>query len=203
MFTINPYLKIALIVVGIGGGILLSVTQGFWYGFPFWLVGLILLVGYVLLGTVASAAKALQTENFDKAEKMLNLTVFPKFLYATNRAYFYMLKGNIALSRKDMENGEKYLKMAEEIEVPSENEKAMLQIQLANIAASKGKWKQAQNYYRNIKNMKITDSNIKEQKKMLEKALQNQGQVKAATRMGNAGGAMMRQGGKRRRPKMK
>lgn len=203
MFTINPYLKIALIVVGIGGGILLSVTQGFWYGFPFWLVGLILLVGYVLLGTVASAAKALQTENFDKAEKMLNLTVFPKFLYATNRAYFYMLKGNIALSRKDMENGEKYLKMAEEIEVPSENEKAMLQIQLANIAASKGKWKQAQNYYRNIKNMKITDSNIKEQKKMLEKALQNQGHVKAATRMGNAGGAMMRQGGKRRRPKMK
>lgn len=203
MFTINPYLKIALIVVGIGGGILLSVTQGFWYGFPFWLVGLILLVGYVLLGTVGSAAKALQTENFDKAEKMLNLTVFPKFLYATNRAYFYMLKGNIALSRKDMEGGEKYLKMAEEIEVPTENEKAMLQIQLANIAASKGKWKQAQNYYRNIKNLKITDSNIKEQKKMLEKALQNQGQVKAATRMGNAGGAMMRQGGKRRRPKMK
>ncbi|MCB0652853.1 MAG: hypothetical protein KDC85_16360 [Saprospiraceae bacterium] len=203
MFTINPYLKIALIVVGIGGGILLSVTQGFWYGFPFWLVGLILLVGYVLLGTVGSAAKALQTENFDKAEKMLNLTLFPKFLYATNRAYFYMLKGNIALSRKDMEGGEKYLKMAEEIEVPTENEKAMLQIQLANIAASKGKWKQAQNYYRNIKNLKITDSNIKEQKKMLEKALQNQGQVKAATRMGNAGGAMMRQGGKRRRPKMK
>ena len=35
--------------------------------------------------------------------------------------------------------------------VGSENEKAMLQIQLANIAASKGKWKQAQNYYRNIK----------------------------------------------------
>lgn len=203
MFTINPYLKIALIVVGIGGGIALSITQGFWYGFPLWLAGLILLVSYFLLGTVGSAAKALQTQDFAKAEKMLNLTIFPKLLYATNRAYFYMLKGNIALNDRDMETGEKYLKMAESIEVPTDNEKAMLQIQLANIAASKNKWKQAQIYYRNLKNLKITDSNIKEQKKMLERAMQNQGQMKAAARMGKSGGGMMRQGGKRRRPKMK
>jgi hypothetical protein len=203
MFTINPYLKIALIVIGLAGGIILSITQGFWYGFPLWLTGLILLVGYILLGTVGSAAKALQTEDFGKAEKMLGLTLFPKLLYSTNRAYFYMLKGNIALSNKDMDEGERYLKMAEEIEVPTDNEKAMLQIQLANIAASKNRWKQAQIHYRNIKNLKITDANIKEQRKALEKALQNRGQMKAAGRMGNSGGGMMRQGGKRRRPKMK
>ncbi len=203
MFTINPYLKIALIVVGIGGGVVLSMTQGFWYGFPLWLAGLILLVAYFLLGTVGTAAKALQTENFDKAEKILNLTIFPRLLYATNRAYFYMLKGNIAMFRKDIETGEMYLKKAEAINVPTDNEKAMIQIQLANIAASKNRWKQAQVHYRNLKNLKLTDANIKEQKKMLEKALQNRGQMKAAARMGKAGGAMMRQGGKRKRPKMR
>ncbi len=203
MFTINPYLKIALIVLGIGGGVILSATQGFWYGFPLWVAGIILLVAYFLLGTVGSAAKALQTEDFDKAERLLNLTFFPRLLYVTNRAYYYMLKGNIAISRKDMETGEQYLKMAESIKLPTDNEKAMIQIQLANIAASKNRWKQAQIHFRNLKNLKITDSNIKEQKKMLEKAMQNRGQLQAAARMGKSGGGMMRQGGKRKRPKMR
>jgi hypothetical protein len=203
MFTINPYLKIALIVLGIGGGVILSITQGFWYGFPLWVAGIILLVAYFLLGTVGSAAKALQTEDFDKAERLLNLTVFPRLLYVTNRAYYYMLKGNIAISRKDMETGEQYLKMAESIKLPTDNEKAMIQIQLANIAASKNRWKQAQVHFRNLRNLKITDANIKEQKKMLEKAMQNRGQLKAAARMGKSGGGMMRQGGKRKRPKMR
>lgn len=199
MFTIHPYLKFALIAVGIIGGIALWAAYGFWYGFPILLMGVILLIAYILLGTVGSAAKALQTQDFAKADKMLKLTAFPKFLYATNRAYFYMLKGNVALSNKDMEEGERYLKMAEEIEVPTDNEKAMLQIQLANIAASKNRWKQVHNYYRNIKSLKITDPNIKEQRKMLEKALKSSGQLKAAGRMGGG----MQQGGKRRRPKMR
>ncbi len=200
MFTINPYLRFALIAVGLIGGVLLSVFQGFWYGFPFWLAGLILLVTYILLGTVGPASKVLQTEDFDQAEKYLNLTLTPKWLYPTNRAYYYMLKGSIAMARKDMAASEKYLKMAEAIEVPTDNEKAMLQIQLANIAASKQKWNQAQIHFRNLKNLKITDNNIKEQYKLLEKAFQNRGQMKAAG-MGNRGA--MRPGGKRRRPKMR
>ena len=201
MFTINPYLKFALIAVGIIGGILLSVSQGFWYGFPFWLAGLVLLVGYVLLGTVGPAAKALQTQDFDKAEQLLGLTFFPKLLYVSNRAYYYMLKGSIAMQKKDLDAGEKYLKMAEAIDVPTDNEKAMLQLQLANIAASRNKWKQAEIYMKNMKGLKITEPSIKEQKKMLEKALKNKGQMKAAARMGNKG--MMQPGGKRRRPKMR
>lgn len=201
MFTINPYLKFALIAVGIIGGILLSIYQGFWYGFPLWLAGLILLLGYVLLGTVGPAAKALQTQDFDKAETLLNLTVFPRLLYVSNRAYYYMLKGSIAMQNKDLDAGEKYLKMAEAIEVPTDNEKAMLQIQLANIAASRNKWKQAEIYMKNLKGLKITEPGIKEQKKMLEKAMKNKGQMKAASRMGNKG--MMQAGGKRRRPKMR
>ena len=201
MFTINPYLKFALIAVGIIGGILLSIYQGFWYGFPLWLAGLILLLGYVLLGTVGPAAKALQTQDFDKAETLLNLTVFPRLLYVSNRAYYYMLKGSIAMQNKDLDAGEKYLKMAEAIEVPTDNEKAMLQIQLANIAASRNKWKQAEIYMKNLKGLKITEPSIKEQKKMLEKAMKNKGQMKAASRMGNKG--MMQAGGKRRRPKMR
>jgi hypothetical protein len=204
MFVINPYLRIALMAVGILGGIILSVAYGFWYGFPFILAGVILLVGYIFLGTVGSAAKAMQTMDFERSEKLLGLTLNPKWLYATNRAYFYMIKGSVALGQKDMENGEKYLKMAEEIDVPTDNEKAMLQLQLANIAASKSNWKKVDIHYRTIKNLKITDPNVKEQLKEFEKVLANRGQQKAAQRMGGGRGRnVMQPGGKRRRPKMR
>ena len=204
MFVINPYLRIALMAIGIIGGIILSIAYGFWYGFPFILAGVILLVGYIFLGTVGSAAKAMQTMDFERSEKLLGLTLNPKWLYATNRAYFYMIKGSVALGQKDMENGEKYLKMAEEIDVPTDNEKAMLQLQLANIAASKSNWKKVDIHYRTIKSLKITDPNVKEQLKEFEKVLANRGQQKAAQRMGGGRARnVMQPGGKRRRPKMR
>jgi tetratricopeptide (TPR) repeat protein len=203
MLVINPYLRFALIALSLIGGIALWATAGVWYGIWFVIVGIVLLVGYILLGTVSPAAKALQATEIDKAEKLLNLTLSPKLLYVTNRAYYYMLKGSIAIARKDTDEGEKWLKIAESIDVPTDNEKAMLQIQLANIAGSKNKWKQAQIHFRNAKQLKITDSNIKGQLKELEKAFANQGQVKAAGRMGKGGAQMMRPGGKRRRPKMR
>jgi tetratricopeptide (TPR) repeat protein len=202
MFTINIYLKLALIAIGLLGGIALWATLGVWYGIWFVLMGIIMLVAYLLLGTVQSAAMFMQTADFEACEKRLNLTLSPRLLYATNRAYYYMIKGSIALARKDVETGEMWLKKAEAVKVPTDNERAMLQLQLANIAASKGKWKQAEIHLRNAKQCKITDPNIKEQYKQFEKAFTNRGQAKHAQMGGQQGGAM-RPGGKRRRPKMR
>lgn len=206
MFSINIYLRFALIAVGLIGGIALWASWGIWYGIWFVLAAIVLLVGYVLMGTVQSATMILQNTDIDGAEKRLNLTLTPRLLYATNRAYYYMLKGSIAVSRHDTDEGEEWLKKAESVKVPTDNEKAMIQIQLANISASKGKWKQAQLYYRNIKALKISEESIRDQVRQLEKALSGQGQVKAAGRMGKQGAGMLRQGGgksKRRRPKMR
>ena len=204
MFSINIYLRFALIGVTLVGGIILSILVNFWYALPFLIVGLFLLVGYIFLGTVQSSAALLQSGDLEATEKRLSLTFNPKWLYATNRAYYYMLKGSIALGRKEMEEGEKYLKMAQEIEIPTDNEKAILEIQLANINASKGKWKQAQIHFRNAKQLNVSETMIKDQIKQFEKVLQNRGQMKAAGRMGgNKGAGVMRAGGKRRRPRMK
>jgi tetratricopeptide (TPR) repeat protein len=167
------------------------------------LVGLVLLIGYLLLGTINSAAMLVQTGKMEEAEKRLRLTFWPKLLYVANRAYFYMLKGTIAMNQKDMDAGEMWLRKAQEIKLPSDNEKAMLELQLANIAASKGKWNQAVLHFKKIKELKITEPALREQVKQFEKALENRGQVKAAQRMGQQGGGMMQPGGKRRRPKMR
>ncbi len=203
MFVINPYLRFALIAFGIVGGIALIVSQGFWYGFFFLLMGIILLLGYLFLGTVAPAAKAIQAQDFDKAEKLLNLTVAPRMLYSANRAFYYMLRGNIALSRKDMEAGEAFLKQAQKINIPTPNERAMLHLQLAQIEASRNRMSAANQYLKKAKESGVTLPQIKEQIAMIEQALKQQGQVKAAQRMGRDGHQMMNRGNKRRRPRLR
>lgn len=202
MFTIPPYIRFALIAVGILGGIALWVALGFWYGFPFLLTGLILLIGYILLGTVGPAAKAVQLQDFNGAEKLLDLTFKPEWLYSANRAFYYMMRGSIALQRRDMDAGEAFLKKAEKIELPSKNEKAMLYLQLAQIEANRQRWNPAKQYLKKAKDAKSTLPQIKEQIEMVDNALKQSGQVKAIQRMGTQGHQMMQQsGGKRRRPK--
>ena len=86
MFTINYKIKFAAIILGIVGGLALIFTTGFWYGFPFLLIGIGFLVSYILLGTVQSAAVLLEKTRFVEAEERLKWTFKPDWLYVTNRA---------------------------------------------------------------------------------------------------------------------
>ncbi len=202
MFTINIYTKLVLIAVTLLGGLGLSIAYGFWYGFPFLLVGIGLLASYILLGTVQSAAQLVQENKFEEAEKRLDMTLKPEWLYSANRAYFNMIKGTLAASRKDNAAAEKYFAKAQEIGVPSDNETAMLELQLANIAATKNKWNQAKLHYKKLKGLKVTEPQLREQIQQFEKALKQRGAIKAAGRAG-MNPMQMNPGGKRRRPKMR
>ena len=206
MFTINIYIKFALIALGFGLGLVLSLTMGFWYSFPFWLLGLVMLGSYLFLGTVQSTAQIVQDGDMEGANARLNLTKFPRLLYVTNRAFYYIMKGTIAAHYKDNNTAESFFNIALSLKLPSENERAMVLMQLANINASKGKWNSAKNYFNQAKKLKITQSDIKGQLTYFEKALNNnKGQIKAARSMGKQGVRMMQQGagGKRKRPKMR
>ncbi|MFT4971214.1 MAG: hypothetical protein ACI9XO_000448 [Paraglaciecola sp.] len=208
MFTINIYLRFALIALFLVGGIIATFLVGIvWSWLPL-LIGIALLVGYILLGTVQSASQMMQMNDFLGADDRLDLTVKPDWLYVTNRAYFYILKGTIASQlHKDWDKAEKYLTKAESLELPSDNEKAAVKLQLANIAATRNKWKEAKLIFRQMKDLKVTESSLKDQIKQFEKAIAQSGQMQSAQRMGGGGrrggGAVMNPGGKRRRPKMR
>ena len=206
MFTINIYLRFALIGVLLIGGTLMSIFLGFWYAFPFLLAGLILLAGYVLLGTVQSAAMIMQDgTNFLGAEKRLNMTLTPKWLYVTNRAYYFLMKGTIAQGLNNIDEAEQWLLKAQSLKLPSDNEKAAVQLQLAGIAAQRQRWNLVKMYLKNIKELNVTEQAMKDQVKQFEMAAAQQGQMKAAQRMGMVpkGGMPMKPGSKRRRPKMR
>lgn len=205
MFTINIYLKFALIALFLGGGILTTIMYGFVWSWPLLLIGILLLVSYLMLGTIQSSAKMIQDMDFDGAEKRLGLTLSPKLLYVTNRAFYYIMKGSIAMNKKEIKEAESYFDTALNMKLPSDNERAMVLLQLANTNATRNKWTAAKNYFREAKKLNITQNEIKMQLDQFEKALGNQGQMKAARRMGKQGHKMMKGPGssKRRRPKMR
>ena len=205
MFNINIYVLLGLLVLFLGGGIILSFIVNFWYAFPVILVGIVLLVIYILFGSVNSAAKHVQDGDFDAADKKLGLTLKPDWLYVTQRAFYYIMKGSIAMNNKEMKIAEDLFDKALQMNLPSDNERGMVLLQLANINASRNKWQTAKKYFRDVKKLKITEGQIKEQVNQFEKALNNRGQLKAARSMGKQGMQMMQGGGKskRRRPKMR
>jgi len=203
MFTINIYVKFALIGLLLGGGILLSIIYGLGYSWILIIIGLLFLASYFLLGTVQSASEMLQKMDFDGAEKRLNLTMNPKWLYVTNRAFYYILKGSLAANRKENSIAEGYFNQALALKLPSDNEKGMVLLQLAGIQANKNNWTSAKNYLFQCKNLKITEPTLKDQVKQFETAVNNRGQAKLAQSMGMKGGQAMNIGGKRKRPKMR
>lgn len=203
MITINIYLRLALIAVGIVGGVALWAAFGFWYGFPFLLVGLFLLAGYLMLGTIMSTNMLLSQTRFHEAEQRLKLTLFPKILLVGYKGVYYMTHGALALQKKDFSTGEMWLKKALEAGLPSDNERGAAMLQLAMIAASKNNRLAAQNQLAEIKKLNITENMLKEQIRDLEKQLKQLGQTMNPSMLGMAGRGGFRPGGKRRMPKMK
>lgn len=202
MFTINIYLKFALIAIFLGGGIIIAITQGFWYSFPLLLIGVGLLISYILLGTVQSAGTFIQNSDFNAAEKRLGLTLKPEWLYVTNRAIFFILKGTIAAQDGDQKIAEDYFNKSLALKLPTDNERAMVLIQLASLHGNRQNMTGAKNYLNQAKKLKITEPQIKEQLQYIDKAIkQNAASLKQARSMGKQGMHRMQPGGKRRRPK--
>ena len=180
MFTINIYLKFAIIAISLIAGIALSFTVSFWYALPFILIGLGFLASYILLGTVQSAAQMMESMDFIGADQRLGLTWKPQWLYVTNSAFFYIIKGTLLMNLKRMDEAEEWFNKASQLKLPSDTEKAMVLLQLANINATKGKWPQAKAQFHQAKKLKVSDPNLKGQMKQFEKVLASSGQLKHA-----------------------
>jgi tetratricopeptide (TPR) repeat protein len=202
MFQINIYLRFALQAITIIGGILMWSFWGFWYGFPFLLIGLSLLIGYFLMGTIQSAAGIMQAGDLDGTIKRLKLTYFPALLLKPNKAYHQMLLGTVAGQKQDLLTAELHFEKAKSLGMQSDNERAMIYLQLASIAAQKNNWQKATHLYNQLKKFKVTEPQLKNQVKEFEKAIKQRGQIQSAQRMGLSA-QNMKVSGKRGRPKMR
>ena len=183
MFTINIYLRLALIAGLIILGAVLQSFYGFWYAFIFYL----------------AATMLLQTQDFEAAKKRLNMTLFPKLLFGPAKSAYYMLKGSLAMQGKDYDEAQKFFKISENAKYTSDNERAMVYLQQANVAAMKNNIKEAQLIFRKTDGLKVTEQVIKDQMKQLDQALKQ----RASVTMNHRIMASQRGGTKQRRPKMR
>lgn len=202
MFTINIYLRFALIVGGILGGIVLSAAYGFWYGFPFILVGVIMLIGFILLGTILSTNQLIGQQKIPEAEARLRLTFFPNLLLMGYKGVYYMTKGAIEMQKRDFNAAEVWIKKSLASGLPSDNEKGAAMLQLVMIFASKNNRQAAINQFNDLKKLNVTEPMLKEQIKEVEKQMKQAQQGMNPSMVGMMGKGF-RPGGKRRQPKMR
>ncbi len=203
MFTINIYLRLALIVGGILGGIALWAAYGFWYGFPFLLVGVILLAGYLMLGTIMSTNQLLSQQKLEEAEARLKLTLSPKLLLVGYKGVYYMTMGAIYMQKRDFNAAETWIRKSLDAGLPSDNERAAAWLQLVMIAAGKNNLKAAQNHLAEVKKLNVTEPMLKEQIKEVDKQMKQAGQSMNPSMMAMMGGKGFRPGSKRRQPKVR
>ena len=180
MFTINIYVKFAVIAVCLVGAVILTMTVSFWYALPFYLIGIGFLLSYIMLGTIQSTSQLIEKMDFVGAEKRLGLTWKPNLLYVTNRAFYYIIKGSLAMNLNRTDEAEEWFNHAAELKLPSDTERAMVYLQLANIHATKGKWNKAKSLFHQVKKMKVSEPNVRAQIKQFEKAFNQRGQLKHA-----------------------
>lgn len=151
--------------------IVLTVTLGFGWSFIFWIVFVTFVVGYFLLGTISAASLKLNEGDIDGAERILGYTKFPKLLLKMNLAYFRLLQGMIAMQRNDTATGEALLQEAYDTGLPTDNDRAMVLLNLAHLNYSKGKHQIAKTQVRQIKDMGVTDPMLNEKVAEIEQAL--------------------------------
>lgn len=203
MFTINIYLRFAIIAAGILGGIGLWLGFGFWYGFPFLLISIVLLAGYIMLGTILSSNQLLGKQQLQAAEDRLKMTYFPNLLLVGYKGVYYMTHGALAMQKRDFNTAEGWLKKSLEAGLPSDNEKGAAMLQLVMIAASKSNPKAAKVQFAELKKLNVTEPMLKEQIKDVEKQMKQMNQAMSPGMMSMMGGKGFRPGGKRRTPKMR
>lgn len=201
MLRLNIYVKFALIALCLIGGVILAYLYGFWYAFPILLAGVLFLVSYFLLGTVQSAAEFVERQDFEGARRRLKLTLFPRLLYKTNRAFYYIINGTIAMAEGKRDEAEAFFKRAEGIKLNTDDEKAMVYMQLATIYATKNQWNKGLKYYRELKKLRITQKIIKEQVAQLDRVFQQGSLLKSPVMRRQM--KQMRPGGKKRRPRLR
>lgn len=155
-------------------GIIISfLPRGMAWSWLFYVPGLILLIGYILFGTIGPASKALQAGDFDKAQNLLDKTWKPNWMIKFNRGTFFFIKGTIATQKKQFQEAEDFMKQALDIGLPSDDFTGQVLLVLAQIAGSKNRRTQAKNYIREAKQLNIKEPVVLQAINDVEKQLKS------------------------------
>ena len=139
-----------LSIAGILIAVVLNVTKvaGFWPAFPLYFVGVIGLVSHFLIGPLRLAQEPLEAGNLEEVEKILAMVKYPKLLLKPVRSGYYTIKGNLAMSKQDFNEAEKFLKQSSALGGSIPQAEGSNRLQVGMMAMQKGDWRGAEGYIR-------------------------------------------------------
>ena len=169
MFTTR--IRFVLILLFLVIGVVLQIQNGFSAAWYLYATSLILLFTHFAFGNVWAAFSKLQKGKVLEAEILINQIKKPEWLVSQNRTYYHFIKGMIALQQKDLQEGEKHLKIAADRGLRSKNDNALALLNLAHICFVEERKEAAQTYLHKASAHEPTDLMIKQKIEEMQKLL--------------------------------
>lgn len=165
--------KIRLLLIGlfIIVGITLHLKVGLTPAWYLYLAAVILLLTHFLFNSVWAAFTLLRQGKILEAETLLNTIQKPEWLAKSSRAYYYFIKGMIAVQKKDIDNAKIPLEEALKLGLRNDKDSGFALLNLGHIAFIQKQFEDAKSYLMKLKALKINDLILKENISELEKAL--------------------------------
>jgi tetratricopeptide (TPR) repeat protein len=146
--------RIVLIAIGALAAIFFA-SVGLWLQMGASIAFILLIVlGYFLNGAVFLALRKMAKNDFEGAEKLLQMTRYPQYLGRTQKAYYYFLQGCIEANKEHLQPAARNLEQALQLGLRVDNDKTVALLNLSSIYLSLGDKNKAAKYLEAVKKLR-------------------------------------------------
>jgi tetratricopeptide (TPR) repeat protein len=147
-FIVKYRIPVAVALIALGFLCGFKVSHGWWIAWLPFLVGILMIVAYFLLGPMTLIQGYMESGDMEGAQKLLEQIKFPNLLYKPIRSSYYMLQSNFSSMGDDLDKAEAQLRKGLESGLPEKEFEGTAYLQLGAIAMKKGNTKEAYEHLR-------------------------------------------------------
>jgi tetratricopeptide (TPR) repeat protein len=141
-------IPIAIGLIALGLLIGFKVPFGWWMAWIPFLVAILMVVAYFLVGPMTLIQGYMEAGDMEGAQKLLSHVKYPELLYKPIRSSYYMLQANFSTMGDDLDKAESQLRKGLESGMAEKEYEGTAYLQLGAIAQKKGNTKEA---YENLR----------------------------------------------------
>jgi tetratricopeptide (TPR) repeat protein len=135
--------RIPIAVCLIALGFLLGFKVTWWIAWIPFLVAILMVVAYFMIGPMTLIQGYMESGDMDGAKKLLTQIKYPNLLYKPIRSSYYMLQANFSTLGEDLDSAEAQLRKGLASGMPEKEYEGTAYLQLGAIAQRKGNTKEA------------------------------------------------------------
>jgi tetratricopeptide (TPR) repeat protein len=140
-------------------GFLIGFKVTWWIAWIPFLVSLIMITAYFLIGPMTLIQGYMESGDMEGAQKLLKMVKYPNLLYKPIRSSFYMLQANFSTIGEDLDQAEAQLRKGLETGMAEKEYEGTAYLQLGAIAQKKGNTREAYEHLRKAVKIGLPDKN--------------------------------------------